>query len=84
VSRGAKIFGAVSAAFILFLLGGLLLPGTWEAETVTVLPAAPSTVFPYLNRMDRWVRWNPMPESGSETLGPPEGVGATLRWADEK
>jgi len=82
VSLGAKVFGGVSAAFILFLLGGLLLPGTWKAETVTILPAPPSAVFPYLNGMEGWVQWNPMPESGSEIQGPPEGVGATLSWDD--
>jgi len=82
MSLGAKIFGAVSAAFILFLLWGLLLPGTWEARTETLLPATPSAVFKYLDRMDQWVRWNPMPESGSEILGPEKGAGATLKWDD--
>jgi len=84
VKLGAKIFGALSGALILYLFLGLLLPGTWEAEADTVLPAAPSTVFPYLNRMDRWVLWNPVPESGSGFVGPAEGVGAGLQWDDRQ
>ncbi len=79
---GAKIFGILSGVLILYLLWGLLLPGTWEAEADTVLPAAPSMVFPFVNRIDSLVLWNLMPESGSEFLGPAEGVGAGLRWDD--
>ncbi len=79
---GLRIFGALSGAFLLYLLLGLLLPGTWEAEVDTVLPAPPSTVFPFVNRMDRFVLWNHMPESGPEFLGPAQGVGAGLQWDD--
>ena len=82
MSLGAKIFGAVSGLLILFLVLGLLLPGTWEAEADAVLPAPPHLLFPFVNRMDRWVLWNAMPESGTEPLGPEEGVGAGLRWDD--
>ena len=79
---GAKIFGVLSGVLILYLLVGIYLPGTWEAEAEIVLPAPPSSVFHFLNRMDRLVLWNPMPESGSEPLGPNEGVGAGLQWDD--
>lgn len=79
---GAKIFGALSGVLLLYLLLGLLLPGTWEAEVDTVLTVPPSTVFPFVNRMDRLVLWNHMPESGSEFLGPTQGVGAGLHWDD--
>jgi hypothetical protein len=79
---GAKIFGALSAILILYLLLGLLLPGTWEAEVEVVLEASPSRVFPFLNRTDHWILWNPMPESGSSFIGPEEGVGSGLAWED--
>jgi len=79
---GARIFGVLSGVFLLYLLVGLLLPGRWEAEGDTVLPVPPSTVFPFVNRMDRFVLWNHMPESGSEFLGPAQGVGAGLHWDD--
>lgn len=79
---GAKIFGALSGVFLLYLLVGLLLPGTWKAEAETVFSAPPSSVFPFLDRMDRWVLWNPMPESGTLVVGPPSGVGAGIDWDD--
>ena len=79
---GAKIFGVLSLGLVLFLLLGILLPGTWMAETEATLSAPPSTVFPFLNRMDQWILWNPVPESGSGVMGPPEGAGAGLSWDD--
>jgi hypothetical protein len=82
VKLGAKIFGALAGVLILYLLLGLLLPGTWEAEIEAHFSAPPATVFPYLNRVDQWILWNPMPESGSGAAGAPQGVGAELRWDD--
>ena len=79
---GAKIFGALAGALILFLTIGILLPGTWEAEADALLPASPSVVFPFLDRPDQWVLWNAMPESGSTYVGPEKGVGAGLDWDD--
>lgn len=79
---GAKIFGALAGILILFLLTGVLLPGTWEAEVETAIPAPPSVVFPYLDLTDQWVRWNPMPESGSKFVGPARGAGAGIDWDD--
>lgn len=79
---GAKIFGALSGVLLLYLLLGIMLPGTWEADSEIFLPAPPAEVFPYLNRSDLWLAWNPMPESGMERSGPEEGAGATLRWDD--
>lgn len=79
---GAKIFGALSGILILYLLIGLFLPGTWEAQATATLSAPPEVVFPYLNRVDKWLEWNPMPASGMEAVGPPAGVGAALEWDD--
>lgn len=79
---GAKIFGVLSGVLIFYLLAGLILPGTWEADVDVLIPAPPSVVFPYLNRMDRWVLWNQMPESATQMEGPSEGVGTALMWDD--
>jgi hypothetical protein len=81
---GAKIFGALSGVLILYLLMGVLLPGTWEAEVDAVVPAPPDSVFPFLNRPDQWVLWNAMPESGSSYVGPAEGAGSGLDWDDPR
>ena len=79
---GAKIFGILGGVLVLYLLVGLLMPGTWAANQKGVTVASPSTVFPFLNRMDMWQLWAPMPGSGSEFFGPSEGVGAGMRWDD--
>ena len=79
---GAKIFGVLSGILLLYLLFGFLLPSTWEARAQAAFPYPPSEVFPYLNRMDRWVQWNALPESGAETVGPEAGVGAGMTWDD--
>lgn len=79
---GARIFGALAGFLILFLLLGLLLPGEWQAEADTHLPAPPGAAFPFLNRMELWTRWMPTPDSGLEFSGPQEGVGAGFSWDD--
>jgi len=79
---GAQVFGALSAALLLFLLLGLLLPGTWKAEAAIFVPAPPSAVFPLINRLTSWGDWTPIPETGLEAFGAAEGVGAGLRWDD--
>ena len=79
---GAKIFGALSGILLLYLLVGLLLPGTWRAQEEAFLDAPPASVFPLLNRLSAWSLWTPFPSSGLEAFGPPKGVGAGLRWDD--
>lgn len=79
---GFKIFGGLSAVLLLFLLGGILLPGTWEAEVEADLPAPPTTVYRYLDRPEEWIRWNSLPETGAEFLEPDSGVGSGLAWDD--
>jgi hypothetical protein len=79
---GAKIFGGLSGILLLYLLVGLLLPGSWRAQEEILLPAPPSSVFPLVNRLSAWELWTPFPQSGLVSFGPPEGEGAGLRWDD--
>jgi uncharacterized protein YndB with AHSA1/START domain len=79
---GAKIFGVLAGILVLYLAVGLLLPGTWEAEEDIRLPFPPAAVFPYLERVDQWRQWTPMPQSGVTELGPEAGPGAGLQWDD--
>lgn len=78
----ARVLGLLSAVLLLYLLVGLLLPGTWTAEEEATLPAPPSLVFPILNRISAWPSWTPFPETGLDAFGPSEGVGAGVRWQD--
>jgi len=76
------VFGFLSGILLLFILVGLLLPGTWSAEEDAFLPAPPSAVFPLLSRLSAWGSWTPFPDTGLEAFGPAEGVGAGIRWND--
>lgn len=77
----ARVFGAIAALLILFLLVGVILPGNWSAEESVVIEAAPSEVFPWVSSVSRWETWtNPWPEG--ESTGPDEGEGATRTWSD--
>ena len=82
MKTGAKVFATLSGVLLLFLLVGLLLPGTWRAETEAFLDATPGQVFPFINRLGDWEAWTPFPGTGLEEFGPAEGVGAGLRWDD--
>jgi len=82
VRLGARIFGVLAAILILYLVVGLILPGSWQASAEIDLPAPPSVVFPYLDHIDQWTRWTPMPSSGAESFGPDSGEGAGLQWKD--
>jgi hypothetical protein len=82
VKLAAKIFGGLSGLFLLFLVLGILLPGTWEARTSALILSPPASVFPLLDNLEAWSSWSPMPEAGSETFGNTHGVGAGLRWSD--
>jgi len=84
VKWGARIFGVLAGILLLYLLVGLLLPGTWTAAEEAVLPAPPSVVYPFLSRISAWEAWTPFPETGLEVFGPPDGVGAGVRWDDPR
>ena len=79
---GAKIFGSLATLLLLFLLIGILLPGTWIARQEALLSEPPTRVFPLLNSLEAWQDWTPFPEAGLESFGPPEGVGGGIRWND--
>ena len=75
-----RIFGSLAALLIVFLVIGLLLPGTWSAESTVTLSAAPGDVFPYLNDMERWDVWTPWGDMESTFDAHTAGVGARRSW----
>jgi len=81
---GARIFGALAGVLILYLLLGVLLPGTWEAQVEVTLPAPPSQVYPFLQSPEEWARWNTLPDSGLTFVGPRQGPGAGMEWDDPR
>ena len=82
-SFGTKVLGS-GALFLFALLGlGALLPATWEAEAVALLPGAPHAAFRYLDSPEGWLAWTPWPDS-STISGPERGAGSTLSWDDDE
>jgi hypothetical protein len=81
---GARIFGALAAVLLLYLVVGLLLPGEWVAEVEDELHHPPEEVFPLLDNMESWRRWAALPDSGTQLFGPPSGTGAGIRWDDPR
>jgi carbon monoxide dehydrogenase subunit G len=82
LSIAARILGTLTGLLILFLVVGLLLPGSWEARWEAEMAAPPEDVFPFLDEPHRWTLWMPLPPSGIELFGPAAGPGAGLRWKD--
>lgn len=78
----AKVFGAIGAVLVTFMVIGLVLPGTWSAEASLQIDASPAEVFPYLNDLSRWDRWTNWGEIDSELSDPSRGVGASRAWDD--
>ncbi len=75
-----RIFGSLAGLLILFLMVGLLLPGTWSAEGSVALRVPPREVFPYLNDLARWDAWTPWGDVESTFDGQTAGVGSRRSW----
>lgn len=79
----ARILGALAALLVLFLLGGILLPGTWAAQRSITIEAPPEVIYPYLDAPARWDEWTSWEDLESTFDGPERGEGASRRWGDD-
>jgi Polyketide cyclase / dehydrase and lipid transport len=75
-----RVFGSVAGVLIIFLTVGVLLPGTWSADSTVNLQVPPREVFPYLNDLARWDSWTPWGDVESTFDGVTAGVGARRSW----
>lgn len=82
MKTAARIFGLLAGLLVLFLLVGILLPGTWEANADIFLRHPPEKVFPFLDTPEAWEEWAAIPAEGTEVYGPHRGVGSGVRWSD--
>ncbi len=74
--------GTLAFVTLTFVLVGILLPSTWEAEAERTLAAPPESIFPLLEEAQAWSAWTPSPDSGLELFGPDRGAGGGFRWDD--
>jgi hypothetical protein len=76
------VLGTGSLLLLLFLGGGILLPGTWSAQASLEIDAEASSIFPYLSTPSFWEEWTPPLGEGVELIGPRSGEGAGRSWSD--
>lgn len=77
-----RVLTIASVLLIGGLVVGFLLPGEWEVERTTVLPAPPDRVFPWLDDPRLWGEWAPLADVDPSFSGPERGAGATRSWND--
>ena len=76
------VLGTGALLLLLFLGGGVLLPGTWRAQASLVIDAEAVAIFPYLATPSLWEEWTPPMGDGVELTGARSGEGAGRRWSD--
>ena len=76
---GTLVLGGGAVVLVVFLLVGLLLPGSWSARAEATLPADTDALLAWLDSPEGWSAWTPWPDSTDRT-GPARGAGATIAW----
>ncbi len=76
------VIGLIGGALVIFVVVGLLLPGTWSVERSRTISAPVESVFPLLADLQQWELWTHWPELRGRTDGPLSGAGATRSWDD--
>ncbi len=76
------VLGTGALVLLLFLGGGILLPGTWRAQASLAIDAEAAVIFPYLDTPSLWEEWTPPLGDVVELTGPGAGEGAGRRWSD--
>ncbi len=78
----------VIALALVFVVGGLLLPGTSHVERSITIQRSPAQVYTMLNSFKRFNEWSPWYEMEPEAMysysGPQTGVGAAMAWEGKK
>lgn len=80
----ARILGGFAVLLVLFLLGGIFLPGTWAVRRSTTIDAPPEVIYPRLDAPARWDEWTSWEDLESTFEGPARGEGASRRWGDDR
>lgn len=76
---GIGCFGFVLTAFLII---GVLLPGTWNAERTVTIAAEPTRVYPYLSDLGQWEAWTHWPELKSVEDSLVGQAGVHRSWDD--
>jgi len=78
----------LAVAVIVLLVVAARQPDEFRVSRSSVLPVAPSIVFPHVNELRKWEAWSPWarldPDAKNTFEGPPAGTGAVMCWAGNK
>lgn len=76
------------AAFTLFMGITLILPQQYRVDRSIVINAPAEAIFPHLEDLEKWQKWNPWmeldPEMTIDYGSQSKGVGASYNWASDK
>ena len=83
-----KILLGLAAALVLVVLVGYAMPETAHVERSVVIDAPREAVFPLVNELPNWTRWDPWhemePTVVREYTDATSGAGAAYTWRGEK
>lgn len=82
-----KLAVVIIAILVLGLLGGFLMPSSYDVERSIVVQRDAATIYPYLSSPRKWQEWTPWtkeryPQMTTEYSGPEMGAGAKSSWVD--
>lgn len=79
---------AMGILFGVFILIGLMLPGSMQVQRSIEIEAPPARVFPLVNNLREFNRWAPWSARGQQARfdysGPASGVGARMSWRNDE
>ena len=79
------VIGALAVAFLVYVA---MLPSDFRIERTAEIQASPETLFPFINDLRGFNRWNPFAQADPavklDYSGPASGVGAAYDWSGKK
>jgi uncharacterized protein YndB with AHSA1/START domain len=80
-----KIIVAIALVIVVFVIVVAIQPSEFRIVRAATMSAPPAAVFAQVNDFHNWRAWSPWekldPELKRTYDGPPEGTGATYKWA---
>ncbi|GAB5441860.1 MAG: hypothetical protein Fues2KO_22090 [Fuerstiella sp.] len=82
-----KILAGLAVVIVLFLVGGLLLPRTYEVERSIEIEASPQQIYGPVSHLEKWQSWTAWNKENYPGMsysydGPKAGIGAKSNWTD--
>lgn len=87
MKRLFRILSIMSAALVLYLMIGMVLPDGTQFQRSIVINATPQNVWPFISNLKKYSQWSYMHtlDQGAqfEFVGPEQGEGAIMHWTSK-